>query len=106
MSILPFCFILFQLLIGLRAATQTQPEAARGLMCQARLLSAVSWWTYPGVYVVKMLGISAATPTAAEQIGCSVADVVAKAVFGVLIRAIAAAKNDAKEKEAISWLKC
>merc|ERR1712227_713083 len=32
MSMLPFCFVLFQLLIGLGAATQTQPEAARGLI--------------------------------------------------------------------------
>ena len=50
---------------------------------------------------MKMMGISGATATAAEQIGYSVADVVAKAVFGVLIWAIAAAKSDAMEKEAI-----
>ena len=101
LAMLPFCYVLFQLLIGLGAATQTQPEAARGLIGQARLLTAVSWLTYPGVYIVKMMGISGATATAAEQIGYSVADVVAKAVFGVLIWAIAAAKSDAMEKEAI-----
>merc|ERR1712107_263310 len=76
-------------------------HSARGLIGQARLLTAVSWLTYPGVYIVKMMGISGATATAAEQIGYSVADVVAKAVFGVLIWAIAAAKSDAMEKEAI-----
>merc|ERR1712025_342506 len=101
LAMLPFCYVLFQLLIGLGAATQTQPEAARGLIGQARLLTAVSWLTYPGVYIVKMMGISGATATAAEQIGYSVADVVAKAVFGVLIWAIAAAKSEAMEKEAI-----
>merc|ERR1711988_1448162 len=68
LAMLPFCFVLFQLLIGLGAATQTQPEAARGLIGQARLLTAVSWLTYPGVYIVKMMGISGATATAAEQI--------------------------------------
>merc|ERR1712159_220799 len=101
LAMLPFCYVLFQLLIGLGAATQTQPEAARGLIGQARLLTAVSWLTYPGVYIVKMMGISGATATAAEQIGYSVADFVPKAVFGVLIWAIAAAKSDAMEKEAI-----
>merc|ERR1712124_2901 len=75
LAMLPFCYVLFQLLIGLGAATQTQPEAARGLIGQARLLTAVSWLTYPGVYIVKIMGISGATATAAEQIGYSVADV-------------------------------
>jgi len=101
LAMLPFCFVLFQLLIGLGAATQTQPEGARGLIGQARLLTAVSWLTYPGVYIVKMMGIKGSTATAAEQIGYSLADVVAKAVFGVLIWAIAAAKSEAMEKEAI-----
>ena len=40
-----------------------------------------------------MLGISGVTATAGEQIGYSVADVVAKAVFGILIWAIAAEKS-------------
>merc|ERR1712100_951152 len=80
LAMLPFCYVLFQLLIGLGAATQTQPEAARGLIGQARLLTAVSWLTYPGVYIVKMMGIGGATATAAEQIGYSVADVVARSV--------------------------
>merc|ERR1711994_475787 len=96
LAMLPFCYVLFQLLVGLGEATQTQPEAARGLINQDRLLTAVSWLTYPGVYIVKMMGISGSTATAAEQIGYSVADVVAKAVFGVLIWAIADAKSQAE----------
>jgi len=101
LSMLPFCFVLYQLLIGLGNATESQPEAARGLIGKARLLTAVSWLTYPGVYIVKMMGIGGATATAAEQIGYSIADVVAKAVFGVLIWAIAAAKSGAMEKEGL-----
>jgi len=100
-SMVPFCFVLFQLLVGLGAATATQPEAAKGLIGQARLLTAVSWLTYPGVYIVKMMGIGGATAMCAEQIGYSIADVVAKAVFGVLIWAIAAAKSEAMEKESL-----
>jgi len=101
LSMLPFCYVLFQLLVGLGGATQSQPEAARGLIGQARMLTAVSWLTYPGVYIIKMVGISGASATCAEQIGYSIADIVAKAVFGVLIWAIAAAKSEAMEKEAI-----
>merc|ERR1711865_341549 len=79
----------------------TQAEAARGLIGHARLLTAVSWLTYPAVYIVKMLGINSATAMAAEQIGYSIADVVAKAVFGVLIWSIAVAKSDAMEKDSL-----
>jgi len=98
MAMVPFCYVLFELLAGLHNATTTQPEGAKGLIVQARLLTAVSWLTYPGVYIVKMMGFGGATAMAAEQIGYSVADVVAKAVFGVLIWAIASAKSEAMEK--------
>jgi len=63
------------------------------LTAYARWLTIISWLTYPGVYIIKMLGISGVTATAGEQIGYSIADVVAKAVFGVLIWAIAAEKT-------------
>ena len=49
----------------------------------------------------RVMGISGATATAAEQISYCVAGVVAKAVFGVLTRTFAAAGSDAMEKEAI-----
>merc|ERR1711904_274328 len=58
-----------------------------------RWLTIISWLTYPFVYIIKMLGISGVAATAGEQIGYSIADVVAKAVFGVLIWAIAAEKS-------------
>merc|ERR1712146_23449 len=53
----------------------------------------IPWLTYPGVYIIKMVGLAGVTATAAEQIGYSVADVVAKAVFGVLIWSIASTKS-------------
>merc|ERR1712166_394848 len=63
LSMLPLCFVVFQLLVGLSGATATQPEAARGLIGQARMLTAVSWLTYPGVYIIKIVGISGASAT-------------------------------------------
>merc|ERR1712118_353373 len=58
----------------------------------------ISWLTYPFLYIIKMLGISGVAATAGEQIWYSIADVVAKAVFGVLIWAIAAEKSKIEEK--------
>merc|ERR1712070_50785 len=97
MAMVPFCYVVFSLVIGLKEATAQQPESAQGLVVKARYLTVVSWLTYPGVYIIKMQGISGATATCAEQIGYSVADVVAKAVFGCLIWAIAAAKSESDE---------
>jgi bacteriorhodopsin len=97
-AMVPFAYVVFTLLVGLEAATEApQNESAKGLITYARYLTVISWLTYPFVYIIKMLDISGATASAAEQIGYSIADVVAKAVFGVLIWAIAAAKSDRKE---------
>merc|ERR1712183_851951 len=94
MAMIPFSCVVMTLMVGLSAATDKQPAAAKGLIVKARYLTAISWCTYPGVYIIKMVGLSGAFATCAEQIGYSVSDVVAKAVFGVLIWAIAAAKSD------------
>jgi len=47
----------------------------------------------PFVYIIKNVGLAGPTATMYEQIGYSVADVMAKAVFGVLIWAIANEKS-------------
>merc|ERR1739836_252 len=97
LAMLPFMYVVYALLTGLSEATNKQPESARGLIVAARYLTAVSWLTYPGVYMIKMVGLAGPVATAYEQVGYSIADVVAKAVFGVLIWAIAAAKSAEEE---------
>ena len=82
------------------ATAKMHPEAA-SLTAYARWLTIISWLTYPGVYIIKMVGLAGVTATAAEQIGYSVADVVAKAVFGVLIWAIAAKKSELEDEGAL-----
>merc|ERR1711865_671902 len=94
LAMVPFCYVVLTLICGLAEATKKQPESARGLVAKARYLTAVSWCTYPGVYIIKNLGMSGAFASCAEQIGYSVSDVTAKAVFGVMIWAIAAAKSE------------
>lgn len=100
-AMLPFCYVVFSLLIGLGEATHKQPDSVKGLVVAARYLTAVSWLTYPFVYIIKNVGLAGPVATTYEQIGYSVADVVAKAVFGVLIWAIAAGKSAEEEKGAL-----
>merc|ERR1712146_80420 len=93
MAMVPFAYVVSTLVIGLSAATAKQPESVQGLVSAARYLTVVSWLTYPFVYVIKNLGLAGAAATTYEQVGYSIADVVAKAVFGLLIWAIAAEKS-------------
>merc|ERR1712151_538738 len=97
-AMIPFLYVVAELAVGLSAASQKQAPSVASLTGYARWLTIISWLTYPFVYIIKMVGISGVTATAGEQIGYSIADVVAKAVFGVLIWAIAAEKTMLEEK--------
>merc|ERR1712061_899121 len=73
-AMLPFMYVVYTLLAGLNAATDKQPESAKGLIVAARYLTAISWLTYPGVYMIKMVGLAGPVATTYEQVGYSIAD--------------------------------
>jgi len=98
LSMVPFCYVVSTLIEGLNEATSKQPESVKGLLVTARYLTAVAWLTYPFVYLLKNLGLAGAIATTYEQVGYSIADVVAKAVFGLLIWAIAAGKSEEEDR--------
>merc|ERR1711937_458550 len=98
LAMVPFTYVVFTLVAGLNDATDKQPESARSLVVAARWVTAISWLTYPFVYIIKSCGLKGSIATTYEQIGYSLADFVAKAVFGVLIWAIAANKSAEEEK--------
>ena len=94
LAMIPFVIIVYDLFIGLRNSIESQPAGARGLVSAARWLTVVSWLFYPIVFVFPMIGFTGGAATTAVQVGYTVADVVAKAVFGVLIFMIAARKTE------------
>merc|ERR1712176_280034 len=69
------------------------------LIAVAHYLTAVSWLTYPFVYLIKTLNISGSAAMVGVQVGYSVADFLAKAVFGIVIWKIAQVKSDIEEEE-------
>ncbi|MEM1440876.1 MAG: bacteriorhodopsin-like, partial [Verrucomicrobiota bacterium] len=89
LAMIPFLWIVYELFAGLKASLASQPEQARGLVNAARWLVVLSWAFYPVVFIFPMIGIDGGTANTAVQIGYSIADVVAKALFGVLIYMIA-----------------
>merc|ERR1712050_207790 len=92
-AMVPFAYVVMTLVAGLNGATDKQPDSVKSLVVSARYLTVISWLTYTGVYIIKSMGLAGNVATTYEQVGYSVADVVAKAVFGVLIWAIASGKS-------------
>jgi len=96
LAMVPFLWIVYELFAGLKSSLADQPAAVRGLVNSARWLVVLSWAFYPIVYLFPMIGFSGGAATTAIQVGYSIADVVSKAVFGVLIYMIAVRKSTAE----------
>jgi len=99
LSMIPFLIILYQLFVGLGDAIKRQPESARGLVSAARYLTVFAWLFYPIVFLFPMVGLTGAAAETAVQVGYSIADITAKAVFGLLIYAIAVNKSGSEASE-------
>ena len=102
LSSVPFFYILYILWTELTASLATQPEAARKLIEIARLVILITWAVYPIAYALggtpealkaKEAGQGDASGIVWLQVGYAIADMTAKAGFGVLIYMIARAKS-------------
>ncbi len=97
LSMIPFLYILYELFVGLSQSINEQPENARGLVKAARNLTVVIWLFYPIVFTFPMIGLTGGAAVTTVQVGYSIADIAAKAIFGLLIFMIALRKSEAKE---------
>jgi len=102
LSSIPFFYILYVLWVELTNSLSTQPVAARKLIEIARLALLITWAVYPIAYAMggTMSALEAKAGGSVDgsgivglQIGYAIADMTAKAGFGVLIYFIARAKS-------------
>jgi bacteriorhodopsin len=97
-SMIPFLIILGVLFTQLTAAINKQPEGVRGLLNFARVVVLVTWSFYPIAYVIGALGASEDGMSSGAflglQVGYTIADITAKAGFGVVIYFIARRKSE------------
>jgi bacteriorhodopsin len=101
LSMLFFLYIVYELLVGLAAATDAEDDATiKGKIQMAQVMTVISWCTYPVVYLFPMLGISAASSVVSIQIGYCVSDIISKCGVGLVIYQITYAKSNI-EKEAL-----
>ena len=93
LSSIPFVYIVYVLWAELGKAIERQGEEVGVLFRNIRLLLLLTWGFYPIVYMAPFLGISGASAETAIQVGYTIADVLAKAGYGIMIYAIARAKT-------------
>ena len=96
LSMIPFLIIQYELFVGLRSSIALQPESVRGLVSSARYITVVTWLFYPIVFILPMIGLTGTSAVVGVQVGYSVADVLAKAAFGLFIYNIALKKTYAE----------
>ncbi|WP_310474147.1 bacteriorhodopsin-like [Sandarakinorhabdus sp.] len=99
LSTIPFAYVVWQLFSGLGSAIERQPESARGLIKQARLLTFASWGFYPIVYMIPYTSLSGGAVATGIQVGYTIADVIAKVGVGILVYMIAVRKSAAEYGE-------
>jgi bacteriorhodopsin len=99
LSTLPFLYLLWVLWVELGQAAGRQPENVRVLLRNIRLLLLATWGFYPIVYMLPFLGIAGSSALVGVQIGYSIADVLAKCGYGLMIYAIARAKSEVDQEE-------
>jgi bacteriorhodopsin len=93
LSTIPFLYILYVLFVELSRAAKDQPTQVGKDLNGLRWLLLATWGVYPISYMIPMFGIEGADAFVWRQVGYSVADVLAKCLFGLLIYKIAREKS-------------
>jgi bacteriorhodopsin len=91
LAMIPFSYILYEMIKGVGLSINTQPLVVQQLFKKTRLLIILSWSFYPLVYILPLFGLSAFVSI---QVGFTFVDIVAKSVFGILIYIIAQRKSE------------
>ncbi len=84
-STVPFAYILYILWVELSKSLERQTVDVQSKVRNLRLLLLFSWGVYPIAYLLPVFGIASA--------GATIADVLAKPLFGLIVFAIAVSKT-------------
>jgi bacteriorhodopsin len=93
LSTIPFAYILYVLFVELTKSLKNQPDSVRRTLSQLRYLLLLSWGVYPVAYLLPLLNIDGSDAWVAKQIGYSVADILAKCVYALIIFNVARLKS-------------
>lgn len=98
LSTIPFLYILYVLFVELTRSLDRQPEAVRKTVSRMRILLFATWGVYPIAYLIPIyFSHTGAAAWVAKQGGYSIADILAKCLYGLLIYRIARLKSFADD---------
>ncbi|MCU0312043.1 MAG: bacteriorhodopsin-like [Acidimicrobiales bacterium] len=98
LSTIPFLYILYVLFVELGRSLDRQSPRVRKLVDALRYIVLITWGVYPLAYIAPSVISDEATAEVVRQVGYSVADVLAKPLFGILILSIALTKSRADDE--------
>jgi len=93
LSTLPFIYLLYVLFVELSKSLDRQPEEVRSTVGKLRIMLVGLWGVYPIAYLFPVFGFSGVGAFVARQAGYSLADILAKGAFGLVIYKIARVKS-------------
>ena len=96
LSTIPFLYILYVLFVELGKSLDRQPEGVAATVGRLRLLLIATWGVYPIAYIFNIVGDASSSSFVTVQVGYTIADVLAKCVFGLTILKIARMKSMAE----------
>ena len=96
LSTLPFIYILYVLFVELGKSLGNQPAGVADSVKNLRYLLIATWGVYPIAYCFNVWGDASSDSFVAIQLGYTIADVLAKCVFGLTILKIARMKSHAE----------
>jgi bacteriorhodopsin len=96
LSTLPFIYILYVLFVELGKSLDRQPAGVAETIGRLRLLLIATWGVYPIAYIFNIVGDATASSFVTVQVGYTIADILAKCVFGLTILKIAKMKSAAE----------
>ncbi len=102
LSMIPFIFILYVLFVELSKSLDRQPREVVGTIKLLRLSLVVLWCVYPIAYLFPIIGgdfFGGANGFVLRQAGYSIADILAKAAYGLVIFKVARMKSELENVE-------
>ncbi|NBQ93063.1 MAG: xanthorhodopsin [Micrococcales bacterium] len=99
LSTIPFLYILYVLWVELSKSLSGQSDKVRRLFSGLRLLLIATWGVYPITYILAMgHEYPSASDVVAREVGYTIADILAKCLFGLIIFTIARIKSSEDDK--------
>ena len=94
LSTIPFIYLLYVLFVEVSKSLDRQPAEVRSTVGKLRIMLVGLWGVYPIAYLFPVFGFDGASGFVARQAGYSLADIFAKAAFGLVIFKIARIKSE------------